>query len=168
MMNNFIGIDPGLDGAIAILCGNNVLTYDMPTVSYKIAGNKTRREMNIGAFASIVRKVEAETFLEALNGRPDRGATEFRIGENYGMLKASLVLTGTPYSMVSPQKWKNYYGLKKTKGMTTSEFKELSRELAIQIFPDHEKMFARKKDSDRAEAALIANYGRELSRLKSK
>lgn len=158
-MNNFIGIDPGLSGAICLMSGNNVLIYDIPVLEYKIAGGKTRRELNIGAFATIIRKVNGVAWLEALNGRPGRGATEFRIGENYGMIKAALVLTGTPYKTVSPQKWKAHYGLKKDK--------ELSRQKAIELFPDKAKMFSRKKDNDRAEAALIALYGSKMEQIKN-
>ncbi len=152
-----IGIDPGLDGGIAIISDAGVLIYDMPTVEYSISGGKMRREINIGALTSIIRKVHGTAYVEALNGRPGRGATEFRLGETYGMIKAVCVLTGTPYKLVSPQRWKKHFNLTKDK--------DTSRAKASAIFPDRAKMFARKKDDGRAEAALIAHYGKSMAQL---
>lgn len=160
---NIIGIDPGLTGAIAIIQDGEIYVHDMPTLAYTIANGKTRKEMDIARFSNIVRQVPAaNAYVEALNGRPGRGATEFRIGENYGMIKASLALNGKPYNLVSPQAWKSHYGLKKLKGMTSTEFKTLSRKKAMEKFPDRARLFSRKKDDGRAEAALIALYGLEL------
>lgn len=164
-MDNIIGIDPGLSGAICILTQHDELIYDMPTLEYSIAGGKKRREVNVGKLASIVGKINADrAYLEAVAGMPGMGGTQmFAFGQSYGMTKAALVLTHTPYEMVSPMKWKNYFGLKRTKGMTKDEFKQKSLDLAIQLFPEKAKMFSRKKDDGRAEAALIAYYGRETS-----
>lgn len=163
-MSSIIGIDPGLKGAIAILDGDDLRVYDMPVLEYTLGSGKTRTELNLGRLASYIRSTEGIAYMEAINGRSQgRGFTEFRFGEAYGMSKAALVLTGTPYNLVSPQKWKSYFGLKKTKGMTGPEFKTLSRELAMQKFPAKANRFKRKKDDGRAEAALIALYGLEQS-----
>jgi len=170
-MNNIVGIDPGLSGAIALFDGKDLYAFDMPVLSYSVSGGKTRKEINIGKLANIITQAGSprNAYMEAINGRSSQGGfTEFRFGESYGMAKAALVLTGTPYELISPQKWKNYFGLKKTKGMTTPEFKTLSRELAMKMFPTRAKRFERKKDDGRAEAALIALYGLENSGLNLK
>jgi hypothetical protein len=52
---------------------------------------------------------------------------------------------------VPPQKWKKAMGL--------GSNKDESRILASRQWPDSAHMFNRKKDADRAEAALIAYYG---------
>lgn len=169
-MSEFIGIDPGLSGAIALFDGIDIHVYEMPVLEYSISGGKTRKEINIGKLATYIRRKENPiAYMEAINGRSSRGGfTEFRFGESYGMTKAALVLTGTPYNLVSPQAWKSYFGLKKTKGMTKAEFKDLSRKLAMEKFPARANLFKRKKDDGRAEAALIALYGFEQSGLNLK
>jgi crossover junction endodeoxyribonuclease RuvC len=58
-----------------------------------------------------------------------------------------------PVQYVTPAKWKKYFGLSKNKGS--------SRGLAIQRFPQVSDKFSRVKDDGRAEAALIALYGKE-------
>jgi crossover junction endodeoxyribonuclease RuvC len=167
-MSEIVGIDPGLSGAIALFDGKDLYAFDMPVLSYSVSGGKTRKEINIGKLAAYIRQApnNRKAYMEAINGRSSQGGfTEFRFGESYGMAKAVLVLTGTPYELISPQKWKNYFGLKKTKGMTTPEFKTLSRELAMKLFPARADRFKRVKDDGRAEAALIALYGLEHSGL---
>lgn len=169
-MNSIIGIDPGLSGAIALFDGNDLYVFDMPVLEYCVSGGKKRKELNIGKLAGYIRQGStAKAYMEAINGRSSQGGfTEFRFGEAYGMSKAALVLTGTSYELISPQKWKNYFGLKKTKGMTTAQFKTLSRELAMEKFPARADRFKRVKDDGAAEAALIALYGFEQSGLNLK
>ena len=158
-MNSVIGIDPGLSGAIAIIKKGTLSVFDMPTLEYQIAGKKKRREINIAELNRIIRASGADhAFVEAVAGMPGMGGTQmFAFGQSYGMLKAVLTLSLTPYDLVSPQKWKNYYGLSKDK--------DKSRKLAAEKFPQRSNMFARKKDDGRAEAALIALYGLEQSGL---
>lgn len=168
MTNYFLGIDPGLSGAIAIYDGKELLVFDMPIINYKLKSGKTRKELNVGRLASLINqapKGDRTVYLEQINGRPGQsGFTEFRFGECYGMTKATIAMTATPYVFVTPQEWKKHYGLKKTKGMTQAEYKKLSRDCAIKQFPDKAKRFAAGKDDGRAEAALIALYGFEKSR----
>lgn len=165
-MNNFIGIDPGLSGAIAVIENGDLYVFDMPVLEYDISGKKKRKELNVGKLAGLLDVANCQAYLEGVAGMPGMGGTQmFAFGQSYGMTKAALALKGVPYEIISPQKWKNYFGLKKTRGMTTSEFKTLSRELAMQKFPARAERFKRKKDDGRAEAALIALYGLEQSGL---
>jgi hypothetical protein len=53
---------------------------------------------------------------------------------------------------VTPQRWKKLMGV-------TAD-KNTSRQLAINLWPDQAHLFARVKDVDRAEAALIAEWYR--------
>ncbi len=69
----------------------------------------------------------------------------------FGSLKATLACCDVPYTLVTPQKWKRAYLLARDK--------ELARARAIRLFPDQAGMLARKKDQNRAEGMLIANYG---------
>lgn len=154
---NVLGIDPGLSGALAVFQNGELRAlYDMPLVGYKISGGKTRNEINV---PNLENKVTLCTFdmcyLEGVNGMPGRGATEFRFGESYGMIKATLACNRVPYELVSPQRWKAHFGLTKDK--------DAARALAAEKFPDKAHYFKRKKDDGRAEAALIGLYGLEIS-----
>jgi hypothetical protein len=70
----------------------------------------------------------------------------------YGELKACLFFAGVPTFEVDPSAWK--------KTMRLSTDKNASRALASQYFPDSADQWARVKDDGRAEAALIALYGK--------
>ena len=52
---------------------------------------------------------------------------------------------------VRPAKWKKYYGLIKTE-------KDASRTKVIEIFPYISSNLSKKKDSNKADAILIANF----------
>jgi crossover junction endodeoxyribonuclease RuvC len=56
--------------------------------------------------------------------------------------------------MIAPPVWKRAAGIAPGK-----ENKDSARAKAIARWPSHAEMFARKKDIDRAEAALIAVAG---------
>ena len=58
-----------------------------------------------------------------------------------------------PLSMyfVRPAKWKKYFGLIKTE-------KDASRTKVIEIFPYISSQLSRKKDSNKADAVLIASF----------
>jgi hypothetical protein len=70
----------------------------------------------------------------------------------YGELKACLFFGGVPTFEVDPSAWK--------KTMRLSTDKNASRALASQYFPDCSDQWKRVKDDGRAEAALIALYGK--------
>ena len=75
----------------------------------------------------------------------------FRFGESMGVVQGVLGALGVPLFRVSPQKWKKALGL--------SREKDASRKLATETFPKYAELFARCKDDNRAEAALLAKYG---------
>ena len=56
-----------------------------------------------------------------------------------------------PIHFVRPTKWKKYFNLIKTS-------KDASRSRAIEIFPKVSEKLKRKKDSNKADAILIASY----------
>ena len=60
--------------------------------------------------------------------------------------------------LVRPQEWRKAMGLKPEKDK--QKRKAASRVLAGRLFPGRRPMFKRVRDTDRAEAALIAAYAR--------
>ena len=62
-----------------------------------------------------------------------------------------------PMYFVSPAKWKKYFNLIKSE-------KDASRTKAIEIFPYFSANLSKKKDSNKADAILIASYFYETYR----
>ena len=66
--------------------------------------------------------------------------------------------------MVSPQRWKKYYGLKKEPNETKTEYKRKSVDKAKELFPIAAESLKYSKDG-RAEALLIANWLKETDEV---
>jgi len=154
-MTIIIGIDPGFSGAIAHLSSNNALEiWDMPIV----ADLKGRPIINLYELYEILSPKAKQNYvavLEQVASRPGQSApSTFRFGQGYGALEMGLAAHKIEKKIVTPAKWKKYFGLSKDKGA--------SRGLAIERFPKQASMFKRVKDDGRAEAALLALYGKEV------
>jgi len=76
-----------------------------------------------------------------------------RFGQGYGQVEMAIAARELQVRYVTPQKWKGHFGLSRDKGV--------SRSVASQRFPSIAAQFARVKDDGRAEACLIALYGKE-------
>ncbi|XP_039129343.1 Holliday junction resolvase MOC1, chloroplastic-like isoform X1 [Dioscorea cayenensis subsp. rotundata] len=78
-------------------------------------------------------------------------------GYTYGLWIGVLVASGFSVVPVTSHEWKNHYELSRS-----SSSKDDSREVASALFPSLSHQLKRKKDHGRAEALLIAAYGRGL------
>jgi hypothetical protein len=142
-MTLILGIDPGKSGAFALLdCDEmGVATYDMPgTLDEKLA------------LIADIGKVKCAWLERPYFPRMIGIKNAVTIAVAYGELKACLFFAGVPTFEVDPSAWK--------KTMRLSTDKNASRALASQYFPDSADQWARVKDDGRAEAALIALYGK--------
>ena len=153
-----IGIDPGLSGAIAVLENNNVLNiFDIPVMS---EGKKNKRQLNSALLVNllkenIVKDEEVAVVVEQVNAMPGQGVTSmFNFGQTFGAIKGICAALELPIYFVRPAKWKKYFNL------INSE-KDASRTRAIEIFPYFSSNLSKKKDSNKADAILIASYFHE-------
>lgn len=151
-----IGIDPGFTGALAVLdatAGTLVSVVDMPVQMNK----KGKQELNLHRLFELLTPpadTQVTAVLEFVAARPGQGApATFRFGQGYGAIEMALAGHKIPVQYVTPAKWKRHFALSKDKGV--------SRGFATQRFPDWAPEFARVKDDGRAEATLIALYGKE-------
>lgn len=151
----YIGIDPGLSGAVAILEGNGQIfsLLDMPLISTGSAGH-TKQKINCAELAfqlsEIIEDFNLFAGVEAVTSRPGQGvASMFSFGHSLGALEGVLSSLGIGYAFVSPASWKRTFSLVGTE-------KDAARTTAIQMYP--EAPLNRKKDSGRADAILIARY----------
>jgi hypothetical protein len=152
------GMDPGYTGAITLYwpATGDIEIHDMPTVTN--AKGKTVLDMH-GVLSILEPEGDGQraAFIEQVSAMPGQGVSStFRFGEQFGQLQMALAATQTPYHFVTPATWKRHFGLTRDKGV--------SRGLAMQRFPAYADKFSRVKDDGRAEATLIALYGKETMR----
>ena len=149
------GIDPGVSGAIGILENKKVIeATDMPTM---IDGKKNKRQVNGAQVANIIRErlhnnKEVVIVVEHVNAMPGQGVTSmFNFGQSFGVIKGVCAALKLPIYFVRPMKWKKHFNLIKTN-------KDASRTKVIEIYPSISSKLSRKKDSNKADAILIARY----------
>lgn len=151
------GIDPGKTGALAITYPEGaVMVFDVPTV--KLRGKEVPAWMEWqrsweAAFAFI--GVD-QVVIEEVAARPRQGVTSmFTFGRTLGFAHALAVASGASVRSVTPSVWKGKLGL-------LNSDKGASREKAAALYPRKSHLFSRVKDDGRAEATLLAYYGRNF------
>ena len=154
-----IGIDPGISGSICFFEDGKILeVLEMPTMT---EGKKSKRQVN-GAqiYNEILKRIkgsekEVRVIIEQVSAMPGQGVTSmFNFGQSYGMLKGICSAMQLPMFFVRPAKWKKYFNL-------INSQKDASRTRAIEIFPYFSSQLSKKKDSNKADAILIASYYHE-------
>lgn len=151
------GIDVGLTGAVAVLDGTRLLTvFDLPTVQERHGSGTRSRIAPALLHDELVGDMQiGVAFVEHVTASPQMGTVSaFRFGEAFGAVLAVLQCCGIRTELVRPQVWK--------KALNLNNEGEVSRAKAIELWPDASHHFKRKLDHNRAEAALIAEYGRRV------
>ena len=159
-----IGIDPGISGSICFFQDGKIIdVVEMPTMT---EGKKNKKQVNGSQiFNEISEKIEKidkkdiKVIIEQVSAMPGQGVTSmFNFGQSYGILKGICSAMQLPMYFVRPTKWKKYFNL------INSE-KDASRTRAIEIFPYFSPKLSRKKDSNKADAILIASFYYETYKL---
>jgi len=148
-----LGIDIGLDGAIALIENGDLLeVHDMPTVTLE-RNNKSKRMVNAAELARLIRQAAPGcAYLERLNAMPGQGVTSmFSMGQSLGVVLGILATLDIPTTTIPPRTWQ--------RALDVPQGKDGSRYRAAQLFPAHAELFKRVKDNGRSDAALIAAYG---------
>ena len=155
-----IGIDPGISGSICFLKDGKIIdVIEMPTMT---EGKKNKRQVNGSQiYNEILKKIykdenqEIRVVIEQVSAMPGQGVTSmFNFGQSFGILKGLCSAMQLPMYFVRPAKWKKYFNL------INSE-KDASRTRAIEIFPYFSSQLSKKKDSNKADAILIASFYHE-------
>ena len=143
------GIDPGANGAIAIIDSkrNVFMVADMPK------DNKT--------FVDIIknnRYKPDKVYMESVHALPNQSTVAgFTFGKNVG--KAELLAESMgEVVLVHPSKWKLFMGLERKKSESKTDYKHRSVYMAKEMFSECSDCLKISKDG-RAEALLIAAYG---------
>lgn len=157
-MNRYIGIDPGSKGCVAILYGDGkVFFHDLNS------DIDTYRH-----YQYILEDAYMPTYVsvEDVHGMPGQSCvanTTFMKLAGYAELMGWSVASAG-FMKVAPQTWKKHFGLI-SKGLTKTQRKNLSIELARKLYPDVADQLTPSKDG-RAEALLIARYHKDVLEAK--
>ena len=123
------------------------------------AGKKNKKQINgpqiyneiISRIKNLSKK-DIIVVVEQVSAMPGQGVTSmFNFGQSFGVIKGICSAMQLSTHFVRPAKWKKYFSLLKTE-------KEASRSKAIEIFPYISSKLSRKKDSNKADAILIASF----------
>lgn len=169
-----IGIDPGLDGALAILDTETrmVKFYDTPTVQVR-SGKKLKKQMDGAAITLLLNSIavgkDVLVTIEKVNAMPGwkddpdhpgqriqtpMGVTSaFNFGFGYGVWIGLLTALMIPFQQVHPLTWKRAIMF------DSGKEKDASRVKAIQLFPSTAPDLNLKKHHNRADALLLAAWG---------
>ena len=145
-----LGVDPGITGAVALVGDGYLAVDDIPTM-----GEGKRRIINAAGLADLIRRWgPTQAILERVHALPKQGvSSSFRFGQSLGTIEGVLASLQISTRYVTPAGWKRHYRLPSDK--------DAARLAAIQRYPNIADQLARKKDHNRAEALLIAHWGRE-------
>lgn len=153
----FVGIDPGLTGAVAAVdSAGTCAVEDLPTVQLPGSG-LVRRRVDGLALAKMLRHmvpighaclVVIEDVI-ALGGKNNAVQTQGSIMRSVGTIEAAVEILRMPIKRAQPRTWKKFYGLGAEKGASLAIARELYPLAPLGLAKHH----------NRAEALLLAHYG---------
>ena len=152
-----IAIDPGINGAICFFENGEVKdVFEMPTMA---EGKKNKRQVNghqmFNELSYRIKKYgihKINVVVEQVSAMPGQGVTSmFNFGQSFGVIKGICAAMQLPIFFVRPAKWKKHFELINTQ-------KDASRTKAIEMFPKISSILSKKKDSNKADAILIASF----------
>ena len=108
---------------------------------------------------SLIDKENIRVVIEQVSAMPGQGVTSmFNFGQSFGILKGICSAMQLPLFFVRPAKWKKHFNL-------INSQKDASRTRAIEIFPYFSSQLSKKKDSNKADAILIASFYYETYKI---
>ena len=152
-----ISIDPGINGAICFFENGEVKdVLEMPTMA---EGKKNKRQVNgrqmYNELSSRIKAYNTQNInviVEQVSAMPGQGVTSmFNFGQSFGVIKGICAAMQLPIFFVRPIKWKKHFEL-------INSQKDASRTKAIEMFPKISSILSKKKDSNKADAILIASF----------
>mgnify|MGYP003299080177 CR=1 FL=1 len=151
-----IGIDPGISGSICFFKDGRILeVIEMPVMT---EGKKNKKQVNGSQiYNEFLKRInnkddDIRVVIEQVSAMPGQGVTSmFNFGQSFGILKGICSAMQLPMFFVRPAKWKKYFNL-------INSQKDASRTRAIEIFPYFSTQLSKKKDSNKADAILIASF----------
>jgi Holliday junction resolvasome RuvABC endonuclease subunit len=155
MSKLFLGIDPGVHGGLAVVeITDGAAPVLIECIDVPVIGSSAKERVDVAALRNFIEKHEpALALIERAGVMPKQGiASGFKYGRAVGAIEATITLCSVPVEIVEPSAWKRFWHL-------PGKDKERARQLALEKFPAAHASLARRKDHQKAEAALLALYG---------
>lgn len=156
-MTLWLGIDLGKEGAFVAVSNEGIVhAFDMPLEARR-KGKGTVEAVSPALLRDELLALQSEhgkirmAVLEEVTSFGMGKQSALNFGKGIGLVVGLLTALCIPYTEVRPQRWKKDFGLNNEKAASLS--------LARAKWPASD-LFSRKKDDGRAEAALMAEYGR--------
>jgi hypothetical protein len=151
-----LGVDPGGSGALALVMDSHLReVVDMPIFLVK-RGKSAKAELDTHNLVALLAQWRPDVaYFEQVGGIPGQSASAaFNFGRIAGSCEALVKASGARFVFVTPAVWK--------KAMGVTGDKDEARSKATNLFPYAAESFRRVKDDGRAEAVLLAEYGRRI------
>jgi crossover junction endodeoxyribonuclease RuvC len=168
----FIGIDPGLSGAIAVIDGSNIDLIDTPIIKIEKGktpkGNvKIKNKYNLWVMCEILKKqkqfADCKVFIERAQAMPKQGVSSmFSIGYGFAAWEMACVALNMPYEIVGPKTWQKEFGI------AGKHTKEESYIKCCQLYPEQScklKTVRGRIIDGKSDALLICEFGRRKMKI---
>ena len=140
----FIGIDPGLSGALAAINENGAFAIPFDEEEY------------VDTIRSLCSEGPVKAVVEHVSAMPKQGvASTFKFGQNFGWILGMLFALDVPVELVRPAKWKREFSCTSDKNTSISVAKRMFPTVSLLATPR-----CRKPHDGMAEALLMAEYCR--------
>lgn len=148
-----LGIDPGANGALALIQGHAVELHGMPNLKVK-RGKSDKAEVDAHSLWSLLSDLSPDVcYLEQVGGRQGQSASAaFNFGRAAGAAEYLCIAAGIRLIRVAPNRWK--------RALRLPSGKDEMKAAAMRLWPAQAAQFGKAR-VDFAEAALIAEYGRK-------
>ena len=162
MATSFIGIDPGVNGGIAVI----TVKRGSPPYINAIPMPRSEREIWQAVQALSPRKHHwSHAALEAVHSMPGQGVkSTFAFGRGYGFLRGCLTAAKIAFEDVRPQDWQRGLDIQKRRPIETQDdFKQRLVEVAVDILGGQSEVLW-TIDKRTADAYLMAEFMRRKYR----
>jgi hypothetical protein len=156
-MKTVLGIDPGINGGLAIISEDGVLFEKMPVI-----GNQVDKHNLFHWLQAHEPEIDFAMF-ELSHMRPGQSTQSvFTFGRGVGTIEMALVAAGISYVCVAPRVWTKVVHSGTPASMAP---KDRSRLALTQLFPKVDLRFGKSQKPHEGcmDALLIAHYGRQLA-----
>lgn len=153
-----LGVDPGLQGGIAIREDDSVILEVMPLL------NGTIDVLELGRILQPFACQIQRCYLEASSLRPMQSG-QFQIGRGYGRIEAVLDMLKIPTTTIRPQEWSKAYdhgASAKDKHERYKQIKVARKKIAERVYPGINFLATQRSTVSHeglVDAALIADWG---------
>lgn len=140
----FIGIDPGLSGALAAITPNGAFAVPFDEDEY------------VDTVKAAVANGSVKAVVEHVSAMPKQGvASTFKFGQNFGWILGMLYALNVPVELVRPVKWKREFSCTSDKNTSIAVAKRMFPTVSLLATPR-----CKKPHDGMAEALLMAEYCR--------